>query len=146
MKKILALLLTIAVCSITAAARDTISRNVADLPAKAQQTLSKNFPKQGVNHIKIDRKTFGGADYDVILNNGTEIDFNSDGEWTEVDCGKSAVPSGFVIKPIADYVKKNYPKQKIVTIEKNRNNYELELSNGVDLKFDRSGNFQRIDD
>lgn len=146
MKKLLATLIAIILVSATAMARDVVSRNVKDLPAAAQTTLAKNFPKQKVNHIKIDKKTFGGADYDVILSNGTEIDFDSDGNWTEVDCGSQAVPSAFVLKAISDYVSKNFKGQKIVAVEKNSRSYEIELLNGTDLKFDRSGKFLKVDD
>lgn len=146
MKKIISLMAAMLLVVISASARDRVSRNINDLPEAARTTLTKYFPKQGVNHIKIDDKTFGGADYDVILNNGTEVDFNSDGEWIEVDCGANAVPSGLVLKPISDYVARNFAKQKIVSIEKERNKYNVELQNGTELEFDRAGQFLRIDD
>lgn len=31
---------------------------------------------------------------------------------------------------------KNYPKNKIVAIDRDRRDYEVELDNGLDLKFD----------
>lgn len=42
---------------------------------------------------------------------------------------------GIVPQQIRDYVTKNYPKQ-IVAIECDRRDYEVELDNGLDLKFD----------
>lgn len=146
MKKIASLLLMIVLVVGTAMARDRVSRDISVLPAAAQQVINKHFKGAGVNHIKIDSKTFGGDEYDVVLDNGTEIDFDSKGNIKEIDCGRVAVPDALVLKPIRDYVAKNFKGQKIVGMEVNRNNYEIQLYGGMELKFDRSGNFQRVDD
>lgn len=146
MKKLLAILAAIVVLALPMAAKDRIYHNSEPLPAAARTTLSKNFPKAEVNRVKVDSHIFGGDEYEVILSNGTEIEFDSNGEWKEVDCGHLAVPNAFVLKPIAQYVTKNYPGQKIVKVSKDRNKYEIELSNGIDLDFDRAGAFLRVDD
>lgn len=127
------------------AARDRVYQNVNVLPATAQATLNRYFAKTPVNHIKVDKKTFGGTEYDVILNDGTQIEFDSKGNWKEIDCGSRGVPDGLVLKPITDYVKRNFKGQKIVGIDVNKNNYEIELSNGVEIQFDRAGNFKKVD-
>ena len=64
----------------------------------------------------------------------------------QIDCGINAIPDALILKPIRDYVAKNFKGQKIVGLEVNRNNYEVQLYGGMELKFDRSGNFQRVDD
>lgn len=128
------------------AARDRVSRNVKDLPAAAQTMLSKYFGGEKVNHIKIDKPTFGSTEYDVVLNDGTEVEFDSKGNWKEIDCGMKAVPDALVLKPIREYVKSTFKGQKIVNIEKKSNKYDIELQDGTDLEFDRSGRFLRIDD
>lgn len=146
MKKLLLTLLAIVATMGAAVARDKVSRDVTDLPKEAQITLSRYFPKAGVSHIKIEKQTFGGTEYDVILVNGTEVEFDGDGKWTEIDCGHNAVPDALIMKPIRDYVAKNYKGMKIVKISIERSKYEVELSNGLDLDFSRSGEFLRIDD
>lgn len=145
MKKLLSLILLVACVALPMAARDKVTRDVNVLPAAARTLINTHFGKTGVNHIKIDKKTFGGVEYDVILNNGTEIDFDSKGQWKEIDCGADAVPSALILKSISDYVAKNYKGQKIVKIEVDRSKYEVELLNGTDLEFDRSGKFLRVD-
>lgn len=127
------------------AAKDRISRDVNDLPATAREMLSTYFGNQQVNQIKIDSHTFGGEDYEVMLSDGSEIDFNSKGEWTEVDCGRNAVPQKLVKSEMRDYVSTYYYGHKIVKIDKKRNGYEVELSNGVDLEFNSAGKFLRVD-
>ena len=146
MKKLLSLIMLALLAIAPLAARDRISRNVKDLPPAAQTLLNKYFGGEKVNHIKIDKPTFGSTEYDVILNNGTEIEFDSKGDWKEIDCGNSSVPKDLVLKSIRDYVSSNFKGQKIVNIEKTRNKYNIELQNGTDLEFDRSGRFLRIDD
>ena len=144
MKKIILTLVIAMIASCTAMARKYTTTNVAELPAKAQTFLKANF-KKGVNHINIDKKTFGGADYDVVLKDGTEIEFDADGSWESVDCGASAVPASVVPKAIATYVKNNYRGAKIVEIEVDRKGYDVKLSTGLELKFDRAGKILRID-
>lgn len=140
------MMLAVLLCSVTTVvARDSVTRDVNVLPAKAQAFLKSNF-KKGVNHIKVDSKALGGKEYDVILNDGTEVEFNKEGSWESVDCGSSAVPSAIVPKMIRDYVSKNYKGQKIVEISVDRRGYEVQLYNGRELKFDRAGNFKRVDD
>lgn len=146
MKKLLLLFAAALFALMPAMAKDRISRNVNDLPAAAQSMLKQYFSAQEVSHIKIDKHFLGGTDYDVILENGTEIEFDDSGTWKEIDCGRRAVPNDLIHKPIRDYVKNNFKNQKIVSIEVKSNKYKIELINGVDLEFDRAGNFLRIDD
>lgn len=146
MKKLLVLAFMIAMMAGSLSARDRVSRDVAELPATAQKLLKTYYPKMAVNHIKIDSNLFGGADYDVVLNDGTELDFDKDGELKEIDCGMREVPSGLLLKTICDYVSKNFSGRKIVSMDIDSRKYEIELSDGIELEFDRSGQFLRIDD
>lgn len=144
MKKLITFMLCLCLGIGLASARERISRNANDLPQKARTTLA-NYFKAGVNHIKIESKAFGGNEYDVILNDGTEVEFDSRGEWKEIDCGTKAVPSKLILPAIAKYVKQNYPSGTIVKIEVGSRHYEVELNNGIDLKFGRDGRFQKVD-
>ena len=47
---------------------------------------------------------------------------------------------------IKEYIDKNYPGIKVIYIEKDRNDYELKLSNRLELKFDKDFNIYDIDD
>ncbi len=145
MKKILFILLAAIIGCASAQARKTVSRDINTLPAAARTMIKQNFGKVGVNHINIDKDLLS-TEYEVILNNGTEIDFDGDGKWKEVDCGNSAVPAALVMKSISNYVKSNYNGSKIVKIERDGKGYEIELLNGVDLKFGPDGRFLKIDD
>lgn len=145
MKKLMLLMAAVLMAVLPLAARDKIYRSASALPQKSQEILKKNF-KADVNRVKVDDSLFGGKDYEVVLSDGTEIDFDSDGDWKEVDCGHRAVPKFFIIAPIQTFVSKNHKGATIVKIDKNRNDYEIELADGTEIKFDRSGDFQRYDD
>lgn len=127
------------------AAKDKYTTDVTTLPATAQTMLKTNFPKVGINHIKVDSHFLGSDEYDVVLNNGTEIEFDAKGNWKEVDCGQGNVPSSLIPKAITSYVDKNYKGSTIVKINRKSAKFEVELQSGVELEFDNNGQFLRID-
>lgn len=129
----------------TASAKDNYYHDASVLPEAAKTTISNNF-KSKVSIVKIDKKLGKVSEYEVILTDGSEISFDSKGNWENVETNKSSsVPSGFVPKAISEYVKKNQPDTHIVGIDKERSGYDIELSNGVDIKFDKDGRFIRYD-
>ena len=115
------------------------------LPAAAQTFVQNTFPGKGIAYATIDRD-FGKTTYDVRLNDGTEVDFDSKGTWDKVDCGFSAVPTQLVPEAIANYVKANYAGATIVKIDKERHGYDIELSNDLELKFNKQGQLIGFDD
>ena len=84
--------------------------------------------------------------YEVMLADGTKVEFNRNGEWKEVDCRHSSVPTPIVPAQIMKYVKANYPDVKVMKIERDRIDYELRLSNRLELTFDTKFNIIDIDD
>lgn len=130
---------------LSASARNNYTHDSAVLPNSAQTILKNNF-KAEVSHIKIE-KDFGMIkEYDVVLTDGTEVTFDSHGNWKDIEVRQnSSVPSSLVPKTITEYVKQNQKKVKITGIEKNRSGYEVELSNGVEMKFNSQGQFIRYD-
>ena len=74
---------------------------------------------------------------DVSRKNGDKIEFDRKGEWTDIDCKYSAVPTGIIPAPIAKYVADNYPDNKIVQIERDTRSTEVKLDNRMEIKFDK---------
>lgn len=146
MKKILMALVLGLTITATACADDVISRNVNDLPAAARTILTKQFGNTQVSYIKIDKDLFQSTSYDIQLVNGWEVGFDSKGNWTEVDCKKTGtVPNYFIPATIKKTVKEMFPNERITKIERDSRDYEVELSNDVDLKFDKKGNLKEVD-
>jgi hypothetical protein len=66
--------------------------------------------------------------------------------WDEVECRFGEVPGAIIPNAIKEYIDKNYSGVKILYIEKDRNDYEVKLSNRFELKFDKDFNIYDIDD
>lgn len=117
----------------------------AQLPANVKTFAKTHFPKLTIQSAEKDAE-YNGTEYEVRLSDGTKIKFDKKGNWDEVDCGVGAVPATIIPAPIATYVKANYPSQKIIQIERDKGKYEVELSNRLELKFDKKGRFLKIED
>jgi hypothetical protein len=119
--------------------------SVEELPQKAQKFLKAHFSERDVSFAKEDPE-FMYKDYEVVLTDGTKIEFASDGEWTSVDCRYGSVPMAIVPKQIEDYLKKNYPNVTVLGIDHERKEYEVRLNNRLELTFDKHFRLIDIDD
>ncbi len=127
-----------------ASARGRVTRDTAVLPAEAREFVKTQFPSTTISYLKVDKGMFNGNSYEVRLADGTELDFNSQGEWTEIDCEPRAVPSTVIPETISNYMKQNYSRHRIVKVERNRKGYELKLENDLEVDFDTYGNFLHL--
>ena len=146
MKRILRILM-IAICcmvscNMVANAGNDKPISVNALPAKAQTLLSQHFNGQKVMLATIESGVVSRS-YDVVLQNGTKLEFDKKGNLTEIDCKQATVPAKLIPQAIRKYLKENYPAQAVKKIEMNKNEYEVELANGLDLTFNK--HFQLID-
>lgn len=144
MKKFLFVLAMIAVI-FSVSARDNYSHDINSLPIAARTTLKNNF-KATVNHIKIEKELGRISEYEVVLNDGSEITFDHNGNWKDIEMRKDrAVPAAFIPVAISSFVKEHQKKALIIGIEKKRSGYEVELSNGCEIKFNSDGKFLHYD-
>ncbi|MCM1319509.1 MAG: PepSY-like domain-containing protein [Muribaculaceae bacterium] len=132
-------------CMTGACSGDKVTKDVNELPQTAQKFIADNFDAK-VSQIEID-KDLTGDDYEVILNDGTKVDFDSKGTWDKIEApyGQS-IPEALVPTAITEYMAKNYEGHSIVKIDKDDNGYEVELQNGLELHFDANGTFCSVDD
>ncbi|GGE18633.1 MULTISPECIES: PepSY-like domain-containing protein [Sphingobacterium] len=119
---------------------------VANLPQPAQSFIQKHYAKDKVALTKSEKETLSPIEYKVVLASGIEIEFDSKGNWTEVDANTAAVPQEIVPAKIKTYVQKSFPDNNIVQIKKDRKGYEVELTNGIEVKFNKNADFVKIDD
>lgn len=146
MKRILRILM-IAICcmvscNMVANAGNDKPISVNALPAKAQTLLSQHFNGQKVMLATIESGVVSRS-YDVVLQNGTKLEFDKKGNLTEIDCKQATVPDQLIPQAIRNYLMENYPAQAVKKLEMNKNEYEVELANGLDLTFNK--HFQLID-
>lgn len=118
--------------------------NVNQLPKKAQTFLTTYFPEA---KISLARKEFDMTElsYDVIFTNGSKVEFDRKGEWTEVDCLTHPLPAGIVPKNIEKIIKEQYPDAQAIKIERDRREIDVKLSNRVELTFNKKMQLIDID-
>lgn len=126
-------------------ANDDVPITVEQLPQKAQQFLKSYFPQVSVSFAKKESDIIGN-EYDVVLTDGSKMEFSSNGEWKSVECKGNAVPADIVPRQIKQYVTKNYPDTKILKIDRDRRDYEVTLSNRLELTFNKEFKLIEIDD
>ena len=112
------------------------------LPAQAQSFLNEHFADAKISYVKHDTDFLDRA-YEVMLADGTKIEFSQKGNWEEVDCRYSEVPAAVIPVPIAKFVAENHPDARILKIERDRRGYEVKLSNRVELSFNNG--FELVD-
>jgi hypothetical protein len=146
MKKILLTLVAIFSVGVFSAMADNDKViNKSQLPAAAQQFINEHFAGVDITYAK-EEWDFLKHSYEVRFANGAKIEFNSKGVWDDVECRFGEVPAAIIPQTIKEYIDKNYPGIKVIYIEKDRNDYELKLSNRLELKFDSDFNLYDIDD
>ena len=144
MKKIATLLLSLAFFAFTANADDR-PIDYEQLPSAAKSFIKADFPTESISYITSDMDLLDTA-YDVHFANGLKIEFNSKGEWTEISCTSSPIDSKYIPRQIIDTVATRWPGEKFKKIERHWHGYEVELTNRLELKFDKKFRLTEIDD
>lgn len=148
MKKILATLLCTFAVVFAANAEDK-PINLTQLPAVAQQFIKKHFSDKQFSYATKDTDLFDG-EYKVVFADGDKVEFDSKGNWNDVECRQSAegVPAAIIPASIQKYLTQHYKTAKVVDIEYDkefRSMYEVKLNTGLELKFDKQGTLVGID-
>lgn len=125
--------------------RDDQPINYQELPAKAQEFVKSYYDGIEVGYVTMDRDVMS-TEYEVVLSDGTKIEFNGDGEWRDIDAGRSAVPAAIVPKELRSYVDEHYAGSDIVEINRDRGGWDVKLSQGLELEFDTAFRLVEIDD
>ena len=129
-------------CNMVANAGNDKPIAINALPVKAQTLLNNHFNGQKVMLATIESGVVSRS-YDVVLQNGTKLEFDKKGNLTEIDCKQGIVPVQLIPQAIKNYLEVNYAGQSVKKIEIKKNEYEVELVNGLDLTFNK--HFQLID-
>ena len=119
--------------------------NVEELPPTAQQVIKQHFANQKVVLVKADSELLD-KEYNVRFLNGDRVEFDRNGEWEEVDCKNSQVPTALVPTEIARKIDELYPQAKVLQMSRDRKEYEVKLSNRVKLEFDTQFRLAKIKD
>ena len=114
------------------------------LPDKVQSFIKTHFPDEKIAFSKEDRD-FLKITYEIILTDGTKLEFRRNGEWKEIDRHLTRLPDGILPQEITDKVAELYPDAFIIAAEADDRDTEVKLSTRVELKFDNDMNIIDID-
>lgn len=114
-----------------------------ELPQSAIDFINKFFPNNRIILAERDRKK-----YEIVLENGVELEFFINGELKEVEGNYVAVPPEILPKTVANTVSVTFPNTAITKIKKKWNLYEVKLNNSMALYIDVNGQLlgQKFDD
>ena len=116
------------------------------LPEPVKTFIQQTFPGQTISYAEKDVEVMG-TKYDVVLADGTRVDFDTDGVWDKIECTmENPVPTALIPEPIVAHIQANFPDAMILKIDKEHNGYEVELANGLELKFNKQGVLTEMDD
>lgn len=132
-------------CMMPVKAQDKIV-TLNQIPVTAQNFVKKHFSNLDISYVKEEKEYMMIKEYKVKFKNGEEVEFDKKGEWKEVDMKKGEVPSAIIPAKILNYVKKSFPDTHVMEIKRKSRYYEVEISNGLELEFNKKGDFLRIDD
>lgn len=118
----------------------------SELPADITAFIQQSFPGQMISFAKKDLEITGWQ-YDVVLADGTQIDFDTDHVWDKIQCAMTTtVPTALIPAPIQTHLRTNFPDAMVLKIDKERYGYEIELANGLEMKFNPQGALMEVDD
>ncbi len=115
-----------------------------ELPASAKTYITKHFTGVTIKQITKDRDDFT-VEYDVILSDFTQLEFTSKGNIKSIK-SRHPLPKTALPASVVNYVQENFPTNIINEWKLDDGRQKVELDNGVELEFDKNGNFLRIDD
>lgn len=102
------------------------------LPEASQALLKKHFADKTPMVVKVDWE-----EYEVIYQSGEKVEFDLSGNWKEVNCRFYAVPAELVPEQIQAQMKQQYPDAVIVKLKRGPRGYDINLSNRMEIEFNR---------
>lgn len=135
MKKIFTLILMVAIAIVSSSTINAGTPiNQSELPKACLTFITKHFPNEQIRKVEKDNGR-RGLEYEVDFVSGAEIEFNSNGDWKDIKAARgNSIPAAIIPSAISKYVATNFNGQSIVEISRKRGGYEVELSNGSELK------------
>ncbi|MXV38322.1 hypothetical protein GO491_06470 [Flavobacteriaceae bacterium Ap0902] len=115
-----------------------------ELPQEIQTYVQTHFPNSNIVQATMDDEMISKT-YEIVLENNMKLEFDSDNNISEID-SSTELPDSVVPTPILEYVKTNYPNNKIMDMDIDDNKQSVELDNQMELEFDKDdGQFLKID-
>lgn len=139
------LMLTVMALGLTFAAsaqEQTLQKE--EIPNEITEFIEQHFPSTEVISAVKDKDDME-VTYEIELLGGLDLEFNENKEIISAD-SDSPLPESVIPAKLLEYVNAQYAGQKITGWELDDNEQQLELNGGIELVFDKNGNFLRKDD
>ncbi|HDZ5096679.1 TPA: PepSY-like domain-containing protein [Campylobacter jejuni] len=113
-----------------------------NLPNISKEFLQHNF-KAPIGIVQKDKNS-----YEVYLSDGTEVEFDIDGTWKEIENKTLPFNLDFLPQNLVNIIKNEFPNVKAREIERKINYYKIKLDNDVKILIDLNGTIlhKEIDD
>ncbi len=112
-----------------------------DLPSEARSFIENYFPSADILSI-VQEKEDGRKEYQVKLSDGTDMEFDEDGEWTNIECYFSPLPTGILPANVITKVEELHPEAYINGVEKELGGYVVEVTDADGIDWDMRFNAQ----
>ena len=135
MKRVMTLFCAVALISVWTNA-ERIQVKPDKIPHLAQNQLKAYFPDATVVEATKDESKIKN-NYEVVLSDGTKLEFDKDGNWLFVDRGGEPIPTRMIPGQVHMVLNKNFGEYKVIKMEKDeKRNSEITLSDGTKVFFD----------
>ena len=116
------------------------------LPVQVKTFIQQTYPGEAITFVQKDLELTGWK-YEIFLVDGTHIEFDTYDMWDKIESPVARpVPQQLIPAPIASHIQANFPGTVVTKIDKERNGYEIELANGMELKYNKQGVLREMDD
>ncbi len=114
-----------------------------DLPVEINSYISTHFPNKSILQVIKDKDGLIKS-YDILLNENVSLEFNRKNEIIDIDAN-TKLPDSVIPDKILQFVALKYAANFVTDWQLDGNNQQVELDNGLDLEFNKKGEFLRID-
>lgn len=142
MKKLLILL--VALVSFVSVSAQTFEIDKSMLDTTITTVVTKHFPSNEITLCFVEYETNRPSsrvdEFIVILDNGTKLEFDRRSNLKSIECNRSIVPMSILPVRIKTFIEKKYPNVNVreYVIDRDyRLEYEVELTNGIELSFNK---------
>ena len=118
--------------------------NFDKLPMNAQKIVKDYYAGHQVEKIDADPNS-GDESYQVKFENGTKIDFDENGNATEIS-GEEKIPSALIPEKMRLFLENRYGDDYVTDWKMDDDGHQIEMNEGAKLVFDLDGNFKQNKD
>lgn len=116
-----------------------------ELPGAAKEFVETHYPTSTIKQVVKERDDLQNT-YDVILDNQVKLSFDNSGACYEAESPNALkLPDSMIPTNMLEYVTTNYPDAFIIEWDKDKTDQEIKLNTNVELIFNLSGGFLRVD-